>query len=186
MSENGYTKDEQQLVEACQRGERKAQKQLYETYARSMMPICIRYTNDYESAKDLLHDGFVKVFSHLSDYKGEGSFDGWMRRIFVNTALEQLRKLTERPNMVDVDDAKSLTDTNVSVVDSLTEEEIMQCISRLPDIYRVTFNMYAIDGYSHREIAEKLNVTESSSRVYLLRARLLLQEMLKKYDIGND
>ncbi|MBQ7163338.1 MAG: RNA polymerase sigma factor [Bacteroidales bacterium] len=179
--ERKCTEEEKLLVEACLKSDRKAQKQLYDTYARRMMPICIRYTNDTDSAHDLLHDGFVKVFTHLQDFKFEGSFDGWMRRIFVNTALEQLRKTAERPYMVDVEEARSLTDSDYSVMDTMSAEEIMQCIQRLPAVYRTAFNMYAVDGYSHKEIAAAMGITESSSRVYLLRARQMLQEMIKKY-----
>ncbi len=176
----GCTPEERSLVEACLRGERSAQKRLYDLYAQRMMPICIRYTNDRDSAIDLLHDGFVKVFAHLNDFKFEGSFDGWVRRIFVNTALGQLRKLSEQPYTVDVEEARGLSYSDYSVLDSMSAEEIMQCVARLPESYRVVFNMFAIDGYSHREIAEHLNMTESSSRVYFLRARKLLQEMLEK------
>lgn len=182
MSEtsNGCTAEEKQLVDACMSGDRLALKRLYDTYAQRMMPICVRYTNDYESAKDLLHDGFLKVFSHLGDYRGQGSFDGWMRRIFVNTALEQLRKLTDRPYMVDVEEARSLSSLDVSVLDKMSMQEILDCIQLLPESYRAVFNMAVLDDYSHREIAEQLGITESSSRVYLMRAKQQLQEMLSK------
>lgn len=176
----GCTQEERLLVEACLRGERSAQKRLYDVYARRMMPICLRYTNDRESAIDLLHDAFVKVYAHLDDFKFEGSFDGWMRRIFVNTALAQLRKTAEQPYTVDVEEARGLSQNDYSVLDTMSAEEIMRCIASLPEIYRVVFNMFAVDGYSHKEIAEQLNITESSSRVYFLRARKLLQEMLEK------
>lgn len=176
----GCTSEERSLVEACLRGERSAQKRLYDIYAQRMMPICIRYTNDRDSALDLLHDGFVKVFAHLEDFKFEGSFDGWMRRIFVNTALGQVRKVAEQPYMVDVEEAYGLSQNDYSVLDEMSAEEILQCVARLPDVYRTVFNMYVMDDYSHKEIAEKLNVTEPSSRVYFLRARKLLQEMLEK------
>lgn len=176
----GCTQEERLLVEACLRGERSAQKCLYDTYARRMMPICLRYTNDKEAAIDLLHDAFVKVFAHLSDFKFEGSFDGWMRKIFVNTALGELRKTSEQPYTVDVEEAKGLSQNDFSVLDTMSAEEIMQCIARLPEVYRVVFNMFAIDGYSHKEIAEHLQINEASSRVYFLRARKLLQEMLEK------
>ncbi len=174
----GCTPEERLLVEACLRGERSAQKRLYDVYARRMMPICLRYTNDREAATDLLHDAFVKVFSHLSDFKFEGSFDGWMRRIFVNTALGQLRKVSDQPYMVDVEEARGLSQSDYSVLDSMSAEEIMQCIARLPQVYRSVFNMFAIDGYSHREIAETLHISETGSRVYFLRARKMLQDML--------
>jgi len=188
MSENAdaYTSEERKLVEACMKQDRSALARLYETYAQRMMPICIRYTNDMESAKDLLHDGFVKVFAHLKDFKGDGSFDGWMRRIFVNTAIEQLRKVTDRPYTVDVEEARTLSDNEVSVLDKLSAQEILSCISRLPETYRATFNLFVMEGYSHKEIAEELNITESSSRVYLLRARQLLQEMLANMNKRND
>lgn len=170
---------ELRLVKACLNGERAAQKQLYEQYSRKMMPICIRYSNDYETAKDMLHDGFVKVFVHLKDYKGEGSFEGWMRRIFVNTALENLRKNADRPYVVDINDARELSARDYSVLEEMSADEIMKCIQQLPEVYRAVFNMFAVEGYSHREIAEALNLSESSSRVYLTRAKQMLQKILE-------
>lgn len=176
----GCTQAERLLVEACLRGERSAQRRMYEIYAQRMMPICLRYTNDRESAIDLLHDAFVKVFAHLADFKFEGSFDGWIRKIFVNTALGQLRKTADQPFTVDVEEARGLSQADYSVLDKMSAEEIMQCVASLPEVYRTVFNMFAIDGYSHKEIADSLNVSENTSRVYFLRARKLLQEMLEK------
>ena len=168
------------LIEACLKGDAKAQKELYEQYARKMMPICLRYSNDYETAKDLLHDGFVRVFTYLGDYKGEGSFEGWMRRIFVNTALEYLRKFKDKPHLMNIEDAYMLESNEHSVLEKMTEAEIIACIQELPTMYRSVFNMFVIEGYSHREIGKLLKITESSSRVYLTRAKQLMQSMLIK------
>lgn len=180
MSDTNYTVEEKRLLESCLQGDREAQKRLYQLYAKKMMPICIRYSNDNETAKDLLHDGFLKVFAHLVDFKGEGSFEGWVRKIFVNVALEHLRKQSEAFYTVDVEEARQLSESDYSVMDRLSAEEIMRWIQQLPEAYRTVFNMFAIDGYSHKEIAEKMGITETSSRVYLLRARQLLQEKLQR------
>lgn len=168
------------LIEACLKGDAKAQKKLYEQYARKMMPICLRYSNDYETAKDLLHDGFVRVFTYLGDYKGEGSFEGWMRKIFVNTALEHLRKLRDKPRLINIDDAYMSESKEHSVLETMSEAEIITCIQELPPMYRSVFNMFVVEGYSHKEIGEMLNISESSSRVYLTRAKKLMQAMLIK------
>lgn len=168
------------LIEACLKGNSKAQKELYEQYARKMMPICLRYSNDYETARDLLHDGFVRVFTYLGNYKGEGSFEGWMRKIFVNTALEHLRKLRDKPHLISIEDAYQAESNDFSVLETMTETEIINCIQELPFMYRSVFNMFVIEGYSHKEIGALLNITESSSRVYLTRAKQMMQVMLIK------
>ena len=168
------------LIEACLKGDAKAQKELYEQYARKMMPICLRYSNDYETARDLLHDGFVRVFTYLCNYKGEGSFEGWMRKIFVNTALEYLRKLRDKPHQMSIEDACLSESNDYSVLETMSESEIINCIQELPPMYRSVFNMFVIEGYSHKEIGALLNITASSSRVYLTRAKQMMQAMLIK------
>ncbi len=169
---------DQQLVADCRKGDRKVQKQLYERYAGKMMGVCLRYCRDRETARDLLHDGFLKVFTHMDDFEGKGSLEGWIRRIMVNTALEYLRKQQDENNLLEVDEVYGLAGSEVDALDQLEAEELISLIQRLPDTYRTVFNLFAVEGYSHKEIAEVLSITESSSRVYLTRARQLLQEML--------
>ncbi len=170
---------EKQLIEDCLKGNRTAQRTLYDTYAGKMMAVCLRYCKERETAKDLLHDGFVKVFTHLDSFKGGGSFEGWIRRIMVNTALEHLRKQKDEGYSMDVDEARSLSSDDIGAMEQMQVEELIQLIQKLPDTYRTTFNLFVVEGYSHKEIAEAMNITESSSRVYLTRARQLLQQMLR-------
>lgn len=178
MPESEYL--EQQLISDCLQGNRTAQKKLYETYSGKMMAVCLRYCKDRETAKDLLHDGFLKVFTHLESFKGSGSFEGWIRRIMVNTALEFLRKQTDEGYHLDVKEAYSLSNDDIGILERMQAEELIRVIQKLPDTYRTTFNLFVVEGYSHREIAEAMNITESSSRVYLTRARQMLQDMLAK------
>jgi RNA polymerase sigma factor (sigma-70 family) len=176
MSENERL--EQDLVRDCLKGDRTALRRLYETYSGKMMAICLRYCRDKETAKDLLHDGFVKVYTHLDSFKGAGSFEGWIRRIMVNTALEYLRKQNEEGFPMDVSEARALTDGETGILEQMQAEELIEMIQKLPDVYRTTFNLSVVEGFSHREIAEAMHITESSSRVYLTRARQMLQQML--------
>ena len=178
MPESEYS--EQQLISDCLGGDRVAQKKLYDTYSGKMMAVCLRYCKDRETAKDLLHDGFLKVYTHLDSFKGNGSFEGWIRRIMVNTALEFLRKQNDEGYQMDVEEAYTLTNNEVGILEQMQAAELIQVIQRLPDTYRTTFNLFVVEGYSHREIAEAMSITESSSRVYLTRARQMLQDMLSK------
>jgi RNA polymerase sigma factor (sigma-70 family) len=178
MPESDYL--EQQLISECLIGDRAAQKRLYELYSGKMMAVCLRYCRDRETAKDLLHDGFLKVYTHLDSFKGAGSFEGWIRRIMVNTSLEYLRKQNDEGYHLDVEEAYSLSDGDIGALEKMQAEELIRIIQQLPDTYRTTFNLFVVEGYSHKEIAEVMNITESSSRVYLTRARQMLQSLLAK------
>ncbi len=169
---------ESKLISECQKGDRRAQRQLYEAYSGKMMSVCLRYCRDKETARDLLHDGFLKVFSHINDFGNKGSLEGWIRRIMVNTALEHLRKQNEEGHSLDIEEAFALTNGDYSVIERLQAEELIQVIQSLPDTYRTVFNLFVVEGFSHKEIAEEMRITESSSRVYLTRAKQALQEKL--------
>jgi len=171
--------NEQQLIEGCKKGERLAQKSLYDTYSRKMMGVCLRYVNDRETARDLLQDGFVKVFTSLGSYSGAGSFEGWMRKIFVNCALEYLRKSDVLRESTDLDHTAELTQPDCSVIAKLSADELMALVQQLPSGFRTIFNLFAIEGYSHKEIGELLNITESTSRSQLTRAKQLLQRKIQ-------
>lgn len=175
------TLNEQQLIIECKKGDRKAQRQLYETYAGKMMGVCLRYCKDKDTARDLLHDGFLKVYSHIDDFENKGSFEGWIRKIMVNTALEYVRKQNDEGYSLDIEEAYSLSNDDFSVLDRLQAEELIGMIQKLPDTYRSVFNLFIVEGYSHKEIAAAMDITESSSRVYLTRAKQLLQQMLSNY-----
>lgn len=170
--------NEQQLIESCRRGERIGQKELYDRFARKMMGVCYRYVNDKETALDLLQDGFVKVFLSLDSYSGTGSFEGWVRRIFVNTALEYLRKADVLRDSTDLDNTAELVQPEASVLSAMAADELMQLVNELPPGFRTVFNLFAIEGYSHKEIGEMLNITESTSRSQYTRARQMLQKKI--------
>lgn len=171
--------NEQQLIEGCRKGNRLAQKELYDTYSRKMMGVCLRYTNDRETARDLLQDGFVKIYTSIDSYTGIGSFEGWMRKIFVNCALEYLRKSDVLREAVDLDNTAELTTSDSSVVSEMSANELMRLVNELPTGFRTVFNLFAIEGFSHKEIGELLYITESTSRSQYTRAKQLLQRKIQ-------
>ena len=145
-----------------------------------MFPLCIRYVGDRTLAEDILQDGFVTLFTRLDSYKGDGSFEGWARRIFVTTALMSLRKKDALKMSDDLEAAKGVRTETASQVQNIGYKELMSLIMTLPPGFRTVFNMYAIEGYSHKEIAQMLGITETTSRTQLSRARIWLQEKIKK------
>lgn len=169
--------NEQRLVAGCKRGESWAQKELYELYAAPMMSLCIRYTADYDEAKDVVQDGFIKIFTKINQFQSKGSLSGWIRQIFVNTALEYLLKRdlgTTSFLIEDIPEAGQPFDNQH--IEQISENDLMECIAELPPSIRTVFNMYAIEGFSHAEIAEKLEIQENSSRAQYAKARKLLQK----------
>ena len=178
-----HPSDEQQIVAGCKKNESWARKKLYELYAPAMLGVCVRYTNDREIAKDILHEGFIKIFNKINTYSGEGALGGWMRRVFVTTALEFLRDDNFQGYMDIVDYEDKIEAVETSVVEKLSVDDILQCISELPKGYQLVFNLYAIEGYSHAEIAEMLNIKEGTSRSQFAHARQLLQHKIQKLHI---
>jgi len=173
--------DEKELIEGCLKGESWAQRLVYELHASTMMSVCVRYVGDYETARDILQDGFIKVFTKISLFSSTGSFEGWMRRVFVTTALEYLRQNNALKNGEDLDDYHAkFEDRQATVLDKITADEILNCISTLSEGYRTVFNLYAIEGYSHAEIAEMLQISENTSRSQFMRARNILQKEIEK------
>ena len=172
----------ERLVPACREGDRKAQKRLFEALAPKMMALCLRYTGDRPAAEDVLQDGFVTLFSRLDSYSGAGSFEGWARRIFVNTALMHLRRTDALKLSDDIAEARTLFSEEATPVQKMGYRELMGLIGKLPADARTVFNMYVIEGYSHKEIADALGFTEATSRSKLQRARMRLQEMIKEHE----
>ncbi len=171
--------EERQLIEGCVRGETWAQKAMYEQYASAMMSVCQRYVCNRETARDLLHDGFVRMFTKIHTYSGTGSFHGWMRKIFVTIALEHLRRNDILRYSIDIEDAGCLIEEpDITIFEHLSANDLFACVTNLPDGYRTVFNLYAIEGYSHAEIASDLNISESASRSQYARARQMLQKMV--------
>ena len=173
-----YPLSEKVLIERCIKNDEQAQRLLYDKYAKKMVAVCFRYCSDYETARDLMHDAFIKLFRNIGSYTGEGAFEAWMRKIVVNTSLEFLRKNDVLKYSLDIDDAVTVSDEQASVVEQLSEQEILKLIAELPHGFRTVFNLYAIEGYSHAEIAKMLNINEASSRSQFSRARVLLQKKI--------
>jgi RNA polymerase sigma-70 factor (ECF subfamily) len=170
----------QRLLQDSQQGDRNAQKQLYNLLAPKMMALCLRYMGNREDAEDVLQEGFITLFTKLDSYQGAGSFEGWARRIFVNTALMHLRRTDALGLSDDITEARSLFTEEATPLQKMGYRELMQLVAALPPDARTVFNMYVIEGYSHREIAQELGCTEATSRSKLQRARIRLQEMIKE------
>jgi RNA polymerase sigma factor (sigma-70 family) len=169
-----YSKD---FIDKLSKGDRISQRALYESCSAKMYGVCLRYVNNPEIARDILHDGFVKVFTSLKSFRGEGSFEGWVRRIIVNTALEYLRQRKDYLE-VELEHAKGKTTDGAS--DGYDINLFLSIVAELPHQYRTVFNLYAIDDYSHNEIAEMLNITESTSKSNYSRARAILRSKLEQ------
>lgn len=165
------------------KGKRSAQYKLYNLYAPKMYAICLRYASCREEAEDIVQEGFIKVFRNLRQFSGQGSFEGWMRRIFINTAIGHLRK---RMFMEPIDSLDNDTPriTGTSGYDRLAYADLVKMIGRLSEGYRTIFNLYVIEGFSHKEIAGILNITESTSKSQLSRARIILQKSLMNIGIA--
>ncbi len=172
--------DEKQLVNACLKGDSKAQKQLYERFAPKMFGVCLRYAKDDDTAQDYLQEGFIRVFNNLDKFRFEGSFEGWIRRIVVNTALEKLRKMDVIKNSVEVEKALFKANDVEQVMDQINTGELLQLIQTLPTGFRTVFNLYAIEGYTHQEIGNMLHISEGTSKSQYSRARQWLQLRLNK------
>jgi len=166
------------LIKGCLAKDPKSQKALFDTFAPTMYAICYRYAGNLDQAKDLLQDGFIKVFTKLNEFKFEGSFEGWLKRIFINNALEYLRKENRQPDMIDVRDAHHLSSETFHF-SGLDAQQILAQIQKLPNGYRTVVNLYIIEGYQHKEIAEMLGISENTSKTQLFKARQILQKALK-------
>ena len=176
----GESSDILALVESARSGDRRAQKAIYDTLSGKMYAVCLRYMADKDSAQDILQDGFVTLFTKLDSYSGDGSFEGWARKIFVNTALMALRKKDILKQADDVDAAWDITSQDPTIIQRMGYKELLDLISTLPPGFRTVFNMYVLEGYSHKEIAETLGISETTSRSQLQRARSLLQSKIKR------
>ena len=161
----------EQLAAACQEGNTQAQKQLFDALSPKMMALCLRYMGSREEAEDILQEGFITLFTKIDSYQGAGSFEGWARRIRRTDALGLSENLEE---------ARNLFTQEATPVQKMGYSELMRMISTLPPDARTVFNMYVVEGYSHKEIAKELGCTEATSRSKLQRARLRLQEMMKE------
>lgn len=188
MTDNKKTREQpdpySDLVARCKKLEKKAQRELYDKLSLRMFPVCLRYMGEREKAKDVLHDAFITLFSKLGDYRGEGMFEGWARRIFVTACLMQIRKTDILKQTVQIDGetptAESSLELDPQETSKLDADKLMELIVSMPEGFRTVFNLYAIEGYSHKEIAQMLGLSEGGCRSQFSRARVWLQERLKK------
>lgn len=162
------------LIESCLRGEEAAQKQLYDTYARTMLGVCYRFTKSVEDAEDVLQEGFVRVFTNLHQYKGEGELGAWIRRIMVNAALNFLKKHQAYRDELAIREEHLHPVSDADPIVGIQAKELVQLVRQLPAGYQAIFNLYAIEGYTHVEIGQMLGIGESTSRSQYMRARNLL------------
>ena len=168
---------EEELIAGCLSGNRQAQRQLYETYSRRFLAICMRYLKDQEQAEDVMIQSFMKIFEKLSQFQGKGSFEGWMKRIVVTQALMTIRSNRNLALSVSLEEATDNFESTAEL-SQLEAAELMDLVQRLPLGYRTVFNLFAIEGYSHQEIGELLGITESTSKSQLNRARSVLKEKI--------
>jgi RNA polymerase sigma factor (sigma-70 family) len=173
-----------ELMEGCKAGNRKMQELLYKQTAAKMLAVCMRYAKDRMEAEDSLQMGYVKIFQKLDAYRGDGSFEGWMRRVMVNTAIESYRKNIKSLHIVPIEDAHEQPATGFDF-SRLGMQDLMRLVQNLADGYRMVFNMYVIEGYSHKEISDMLGISEGASKSQLSRARAILkQEIIKMEGIN--
>lgn len=168
-----------QLITNCKAGKQKAQAELYRLFAPKLFGVSLRYSRDHTEAEDTLHEAFVTIYNKINQYSGKGSFEGWMKRIVVNMALEKYRTRYRLQTVEDITiyDSKS---TFVDVYDKINTAQLMEMINELPPRYKMVFNMYAIDGYSHKEIAKEMGISEGTSKSNLARGRKILQDKVMK------
>lgn len=170
--------DDIELIKRVLENDTTAQEMLYKKYSSKMYALCLRYSRHQMEAEDLLQDGFIKIFANLSKYSFEGSFEGWMRKIFTNTAISSVSKKQFKNEMYVADENFTLASNEITIIQKISEQELIAIISTLPIGYRTIFNLYVIDGYSHLEIAEMLDITESTSRSQLTKAKKYLRTLL--------
>ena len=162
-------------------GDRRMQEELYNRFSPKMYAVCLRYANNSNDAQDLLQEGFIKVFRNLHRFRAEGSFEGWMRRVFVNTSIEYFRKKSAQLSSVSEKEENTIEDSDISALDQLAEKDIIAIIQELSPGYRTVFNLYVVEGYSHREIGDMLGISEGTSKSQLARAKALLQKKISQY-----
>ncbi|MGB0885798.1 MAG: RNA polymerase sigma factor [Chitinophagales bacterium] len=171
-----------EIIELCKENDRKAQRTLYDLFSKKMFVVCLRYSSDYSDAEDMLQEGFIKIFKKIDKYNHSGSFPAWMSRLISNNCIDIIRK---KPNLYAITEGheNTLETYNTNAIDKLIGEDIVNLIQSLPTGYRTIFNMYVVEGYSHKEIAEKLDISAGTSKSQLNRARKVLQKKLEEIKV---
>ena len=167
-----------QLIENCKINDTKAQGELYKLYASKLFPICLKYSRNYAEAEDNLQDAFLTIFNKIKQYKNTGSFEGWIKRIVINTALQRYRS----EKVLNIVNDNISEDIEIDIDDDdISLKYLLQIIQELPDRYRLVFNLYVMDGYSHKDISEMLDITVGTSKSNLARARQILKKTIENY-----
>lgn len=178
-----------EIIEGCKNNNRNSQRLLFELYSKKMMGVCLRYCPNNETARDLVHDGFIKVFTKFSSFKGDSSVETWMTRIFINTCLSHIKKSSNRQIFTDINEnihsvaEQTIEDENTnidSIIKKIPVSKIFDYINTLPEKYKIVLNMYSVDGFSHQQIADTLGIQLGSSKSRLSRARIMLIDLIKK------
>ncbi len=169
--------DEEAMINGCIRADRAAQRALYEHFCRKMLVVCLRYSKSQQEAEDILQEAFIKIFDHIKHFRRECPLEGWIRRIIVNTALNYNRSKLYLYPALDLDDIEQPVDESITLAD-FHFEELLAMVQQLAPRYQVVFNLYAIEGYSHREISQLLDISEGTSKSQYARARVILQQMI--------
>ena len=178
--ERNHTISENDLLTGCLEGNRRMQEELYRRYSPKMYAVCLRYAGNAEEAEDILQEGFIKVFKKLNSFRSEGSFEGWVRRIFVNTAIEHFRRKRYLMPVTEKEE-NTIEGKYLSVLDDLAARDIMALVQDLSPGYRTVFNLYVVEGYTHKEIADMMGISEGTSKSQLSRAKVILQDMVKQF-----
>jgi RNA polymerase sigma factor (sigma-70 family) len=172
---------DQQIIKGCAKHEKKAQQLLYEKYSRFLFAICLRYASDKAEAEDILQDSFLKIFFNIKDFSGTGSFVGWLRKVAVNTAITNYHKNLKYRYHVDIEEYVSVeAGVNSFEEDFFTSDELLKVLNELPTGYRMVFNLYAVEGYKHKEIGEMLGIDTNTSKSQYSRAKAVLRDKLEK------
>lgn len=181
MEEKSYPLLEESLsilIKGCLTGDRSCQNRLYVRFSGKMMAVCLRYASIREDAEDCLQDGFIKVFTHIKEFKNEGSFEGWVRKIMVNTCLEKYRKVLYRCSPLSIDELSKISVSDEQILSKIAVKELIEMIQQLPQGCRMVFNLYVFEGLKHHEIAKKLGISEGTSKSNLFDARKILQKRI--------
>ena len=172
------------LIKNCIKQDAEAQSQLYKQYASKLFSLCLKYSKNYVEAEDNLHDAFITIYSKIGQYNNKGSFEGWLKRIAINTSLQRYR---EDVGVYDIVNEGNIADVSVDIYDEdLNIDFLLKIIQELPDRYRLVFNLYVLDGYSHVEISELIHISTGTSKSNLARARLILKEKIEVYRASSN
>lgn len=176
--QSNHIPSETDLIKGCIDGDRQMQRLLYQRYSSKMYGVCLRYAENTEDANDILQEGFIKVYNNLNKFRSEGSFEGWIRRIFINTSIEHFRKKVKLYRVTEVQE-NTIEDDHLDALDSLEAKDIINIINELSPGYKAVFNLHVVEGYSHKEIAEMLGITEGTSKSQLARAKGVLKKIVE-------